>query len=239
VTFSRGDRSAQRSRRKDRYRGCCVCGEPNAKRCADCRAVEPILAREWPLSLSLFVDGSFVRAGIDPRDLSHAHLPRPRRPRYAALRAQVQAEHPSWGEKRVDAVMFSALGGDPRAAGPGYGGAGLVLATATGEVLATRSCAFPADHSADAELHAVIRGARWAPGAVIYTDSESTCWTAIASNKNLDVRFVLEKDRGPAYELAHQLSVEGRLRQLRRSMEAPLEPETDLVIDPDQERKET
>lgn len=179
MKIGKGDIQAQRRRRKARYRGCAVCGEPNAKLCADCRAIEAVLATEWPPSLSLFVDGGFVTLS---------------------------------GERHDD--------------GPGHGGAGLVIATSVGKVLAARSCAFPAQSSSDAEFQAVIRGARWAPGVVIYTDSESTCWAAISSNSNLDVCFLRDHERGPLHAMAHQLSVEGRQRQAIRSSEAPcLEPQ--------------
>jgi hypothetical protein len=65
--------------------------------------------------------------------------------------------------------------------------------------------------SSDAELHAVIRGARWAPGVSIYTDSESTCGTALLSNNRLDVRFLRAHERTRVHELAHQLSIDGRI----------------------------
>lgn len=170
MKIGKGDIRAQRRRRKARYRGCAVCGDPSAKLCADCRAIEAVLAAEWPPILSLFVDGGFVTQS---------------------------------GERDAEE--------------PGHGGAGLVLATSVGKILAARACAFPADSSSDAEFQAVIRGARWAPGAVIYTDSESTCWAAISSNGNLDVRFLRDHERGPLHAMAHQLSVEGRLRQAIRS----------------------
>lgn len=99
--------------------------------------------------------------------------------------------------------------------GPGHGGAGLVLVGPSKEILASRSCAFSASSSSDAEWHAVIRGARWARGVIIYTDSESTA--TIAMNKDYDVRFLREQDRGEAHDLAHRLSVEGRSRQELRA----------------------
>jgi len=111
---------------------------------------------------------------------------------------------------------FVTLSGDRADGGPGHAGAGLVLTRESGEVLASRSCAFFAESSSDAELQAVIRGARWARGVVIYTDSESTCDAAMGSNKDLDVRFLDHANRRSAYALAHQLSVEGRTRQAQR-----------------------
>jgi len=115
---------------------------------------------------------------------------------------------------------FVTLSGDRADGGPGHGGAGLVLARETGEILATRSCAFFAVSSSDAEFQAVIRGARWVRNVVIYTDSESTCKIATASNQDLDVRFLELSDRRSAHALAHQLSVEGRIRQAQRTISA-------------------
>jgi hypothetical protein len=218
VNRNRGDRAAQRARRKARYKGCRVCGEPNTQHCVLCRSVEAIVADYQQLAdLRLFVDGSFIVAGTDPRDLPHASRPRVRRPRFDILRDQLHREHPTWTPAQIDAALLEALGGNPVMMGPGHGGAGLVLATIDGKILASRACAFAAENSSDAELLAVIRGARWVPGVVIYTDSESTCLVAAAMNHRLDVRFARPEDRGEAHELAHQRSVEGRSRQQLRS----------------------
>lgn len=141
-----------------------MCGIPNAKWCAECRAVVDVLRLHWPPALSLIVDGGFM-----------------------------------------------SVSGERSESGVGYGGAGLVLVDAVGAVIASRSCGFMAEGSSDAELHAVIRGARWTPGVTIYTDSESTCRTARSSNNCLDVRFLHPRERTHAHELAHRLSVEGRI----------------------------
>jgi len=213
VTPGKGDVRSQRQRHRSRYRGCRVCGEPREKWCVDCRAVEAVLATEWAPNLSLFVDGGYLPAGVDHRD-----RPRFGRARYAALRGRIVTDHPDWDAGAVEVELASALGVDVTVdEGPGHGGAGLVLVGAAGTVLAARSCAFPATSSSDAEFQAVVRGARWAPGAVIHTDSESTCWATISSNRNLDVRFLPERDRGDAHALAHRLSVEGRLRHAARA----------------------
>lgn len=101
----------------------------------------------------------------------------------------------------------------------GIAGAGLVLVLGKpldGEIITYRSCSFIAQGSADAELHAVIRGARWAPGVTIYTDSEHTPPIAMSSNPALEVWFLDRAHRGPAHRLAHSLSVEGRLRAEER-----------------------
>jgi len=192
---------------------CWICGDPGEKRCRSCRAVEAVVGVHWRSGLSLFVDGSFVTASGE-RD---RRAPRVHRARYAALKDRIAREHPDWGPPHVDAALTEALvGTDLRDAGPGHGGAGLVLAAPTGEILASRSCTFSAESSSDAELSAVIRGARWAPGVIIYTDSESTCWAALSSNDKLVVRFLREHDRGVAHAFAHQLSVDGRLRHASR-----------------------
>jgi ribonuclease HI len=163
MQVGKGDVPSQRQRRKKRYRGCRVCGIPNAKWCAECKIVVDVLRQHWPPALSLIVDGGFV-----------------------------------------------PLSGERSESGIGYGGAGLVLVK-DGSVIASRSCGFMADGSSDAELHAVIRGARWAPGVSIYTDSESTCGAALLSNNHLDVRFLRASERTRAHALAHQLSVDGRI----------------------------
>ena len=93
---------------------------------------------------------------------------------------------------------------------PGYGGAGLVLLDAGGLVLAQQSCGFAAQHSADAEFQAIVRGARWMPLVSIYTDSQSHAARA-RGELSRDVQF-LPIRRYPCYQLAHDLSVQGRLR---------------------------
>lgn len=170
MQVGKGDVASQRKRRKSRYRGCRVCGIPNAKWCAECRVVVDVLSLHWSPALSLIVDGGFM----------------------------------SVSEERSDA-------------GVGYGGAGLVLVDAVGAVIASRSCGFMAEGSSDAELHAVIRGARWTPGVTIYTDSESTCGTVVRRGGQLDVRFLHPHERTHAHELAHRLSVEGRIALAERS----------------------
>jgi hypothetical protein len=184
---------------------CRICGELGAMRCDSCRAVEPLL--KLPLSkLMLIVDGSYV----EPRD---------DRLRYPALRERIGRDHPGWDETAVDAELRWALVGDvPFSTDPGHGGAGLVLVKASGKILASRSCSFPADNSSDAEFQAVTRAARWTPGIAIYTDSESACRAAEAAG--LNVRFLPEGARGEAHALAHQLSVDGRLRHMNREPRA-------------------
>lgn len=93
---------------------------------------------------------------------------------------------------------------------PGYGGAGLVLLDAGGVVIAQQSCGFAAQHSADAEFQAIVRGARWMPLVTVYTDSQSHI-ERVRGEFGRDVRF-LPIRRYPGYELAHDLSVNGRLR---------------------------
>jgi hypothetical protein len=220
--IGKGDVAAQRRRRKARYRGCRICGELRVKWCGDCRAVATVLAGRPLENLALFVDGSYVTAS------GERARPRASRQLYAPLRHAIMREHPDWDIARVESALVEALVGFTPDDRPGHGGAGLVLATIivgpiAGEVLATRSCAFVADNSSEAELQAVIRGARWVPGVPIYTDSESTCWAAISSNRDLDVRFLSENDRRPAHAKAHELSVEGRSRQLTQAAAASVQ----------------
>lgn len=208
---NKGDVRGQRKRRKDRYQGCRICGVSEAKWCAGCRSVDTILALHARATLSLYVDGSFVTASGE-RD-----RPRVGRGKYAALRDEIVRTNPDWTAMQVDVALREALIGKQLDDRPGHGGAGLVLVTSTGVVIATRSCAFAADNSSEAERQAVIRGARWASGVTIYTDSESTCVAAASSNKALDVRFLPEAARTMPHEIAHTLSVEGRQRQSGKS----------------------
>ncbi len=108
----------------------------------------------------------------------------------------------------------------------GYGGAGLVLVRGgiDGEHLASRACGFLSSGSGDAELQAVIRGARWARGVTIYTDSDGTQNSALRMNRDLRVVYVPERERSAAFMLAHQLSIEGRVRDM------PVTPETASAI---------
>lgn len=92
---------------------------------------------------------------------------------------------------------------------PGYGGAGLVLVDLAGAVVASQACGFAAMHSADSEFQAIVRGARWMPEVSIFTDSQSHAMRA-RGELSRDVRFLPIK-RLPGYQLAHELSVKGRL----------------------------
>jgi hypothetical protein len=85
-----------------------------------------------------------------------------------------------------------------------------VLLDTGGIVIAQQSCGFAAQHSADSEFQAIVRGARWMPIVSIYTDSQSHAERA-RGELSRDVRF-LPIRRYPGYELAHDLSVQGRLR---------------------------
>jgi hypothetical protein len=106
---------------------------------------------------------------------------------------------------------FVPWNGERDARTNGAAGAGLVLVNSTtNEIVAKRSCGFEARHSNDAERQAVIRGARWIPGVVIYTDSEGMI-TKLRNETLRDIRFLPRPWRGlHTYGLAHQLSVQGR-----------------------------
>lgn len=169
---SKGDVRSQRQRRRDRYRGCRVCGL-RGEHCAECDEGIRLVRAHAGQELSLVVDGSFVPLAPD----------------------------------RADRAI-------------GHGGAGLVLVLGpvmTGEVLASRACGFDAVDSSDAECHAVIRGARWAPGVPIYTDVNTFPSKFAEINPKLVVHHLMSHERCPAHHLAHRLSVEGRCRQAPES----------------------
>jgi hypothetical protein len=158
VQVGKGDISAQRRRRKDRYRGCRVCGLRYAQ-CTECALGAQLVAIHGYANLALVVDGSFV-------------------------------ESPD---------------------GEGRGGAGLVLVRDK-EILTSRACGFDASSSSEAEFHAVIRAARWAPGVAIYTDARELPDTMLRVNPRLAVHYLEPRYRAEAYALAHRLSIEGRCR---------------------------
>jgi len=106
---------------------------------------------------------------------------------------------------------FLTFSGERNVSEPGFGGAGLVLINAEGKVIATKSCGFEAEHSADAEFEAIRRGGRWMPIVTIYSDSQSHV-ERMRGEMSRDVRYLKKKQRFEAFELAHKLSVEGRLR---------------------------
>ena len=106
---------------------------------------------------------------------------------------------------------FIPWSGERSDKGPGYGGAGLVLIDHVGAVLETRSCGFEAEHSADAEFQAVVRGARWIGIVSIFTDSQSHAMRARGELAR-DVQFLRKRDRLDYYQMAHELSVIGRGR---------------------------
>lgn len=89
------------------------------------------------------------------------------------------------------------------------------------EILASRACGFLAESSSDAERHAIVRGARWAPGVAIYTDARQL---PDLKTPSLVVHYLPPERRTAAHYLAHRLSVEGRCR------DAPPEAQTDLEI---------
>lgn len=162
MKIGKGNIVAQRRRRKDRYRGCPVCGIRGVQ-CTECNRGKELVALHGRDRLALVVDGSFVEAAGD---------------------------------------------------GPGHGGAGLVLVDEhIDEIVASRACGFSAEGSSDAELHAVIRAARWAPGVAIYTDSRDLPAKVQSFNPRIAVHYLVPNDRGEAYALAHRLSVEGRCRE--------------------------
>ena len=206
MKIGKGDLRTQRQRRRDRYRGCPVCGVRGTQ-CTECRLGVQIVAVHGYANLALVVDGSFVAAGPNGREAPRVH-----RPRYAKLKDQIALLHPDWEAERVEAALIEALTGSPPQDGLGYGGAGLVLVRGD-EILASRACGFRASSSSDAEFHAVIRAARWAPGVAIYTDARDLPIKMTRVNPDLAVHYLDPRERADAYALAHRLSVEGRCRE--------------------------
>jgi hypothetical protein len=202
----KGDIRSQRQRRRDRYRGCRVCGVRSVQ-CTECDLGEQLVAIHGYASLALVVDGSFVPAGKDARNAPRVH-----RERYAALKVQIANDHPAWTADRVDAALVEALTGAPSTHELGHGGAGLVLVRGK-TILASRACGFRAASSSDAEYHAVIRASRWARGVAIYTDARDLPVKMSRVNPDIAVHYLDPNKRADAYALAHRLSVEGRCRE--------------------------
>lgn len=217
----KGDLRSQRQRRRDRYRGCHVCGVRGAQ-CTECGLGEQIVALHGYARLSLVVDGSFVPAVQPGKGAREA--PRVHRERYIKLKDQIANEHPDWTADLVEAALIEALTGAPPQDEPGHGGAGLVLVSNVSnghdQILASRACGFHAASSSDAELHAVIRASRWAPGVTIYTDARELPVKMARINPDITVHYLDPNKRGDAYALAHRLSVEGRCREAPETIPA-------------------
>lgn len=92
----------------------------------------------------------------------------------------------------------------------GRGGAGLVIArgSLTGEVVVHTFAAFNAKTSVEAEYQAIVRGARWAPGLVVYSDCVGAVYRAKVSGHT--ARIIPHNLRQPGHALAHKLSTQGR-----------------------------
>lgn len=89
----------------------------------------------------------------------------------------------------------------------GIGGAGIVLAL-DDQVIATKSCGFESIGSFDAEREAVIRAARWIPQRVcMLVDVEHG---TLGGEVGHDIIMVPKAQRGPLFDLAHELSANGR-----------------------------
>ena len=213
MKIGKGDIRSQRQRRRDRYRGCRVCGVRGAQ-CTECGLGEQLVAIHGYASLTLVVDGSFVPAGKDARNAPRIH-----RERYAKLKDQIANEHPDWTADCVEAVLIEALTGAPPHDEPGHGGAGLVLVRGD-EILGSRACGFRASSSSDAEFHAVIRASRWASGVAIYTDARDLPVKMARVNPDIAVHYLDPNARTDAYALAHRLSVEGRCREAPETIPA-------------------
>ena len=64
MRIGKGDIRSQRARRRDRYRGCPVCGLRGAQ-CTECGLGKQLVALHGPGDLTLVVDGSFVTSSQD------------------------------------------------------------------------------------------------------------------------------------------------------------------------------
>lgn len=64
MRVGKGNIRSQRARRRDRYRGCSVCGLRGTQ-CMECGLGEQLVAQYGSLSLTLVVDGSFVTEAQD------------------------------------------------------------------------------------------------------------------------------------------------------------------------------
>jgi hypothetical protein len=183
VRVGRGDIPRQRARRRNRYRGCPVCGLRGSQ-CTECGLGAKLVALHGLTDMALVVDGSFM--------------------------SPLQVDGPLVGPPQ-DSNGHGGTGLASPQDSSGHGGAGLVLLRGK-EVLASRACGFSATSSSDAELHAVIRAARWAPGVPIYTDVRELPAKMALINPALVVHYLAPGRRGVAYALAHRLSIEGRCR---------------------------
>lgn len=116
---------------------------------------------------------------------------------------------------------FTTQSGQRNINEPGYGGAGLVLVEdGTDVIVALRSCGFATGDSAEAEFQAIVRGARWIPNIAIFTDSKSHVERATGELRR-DVMFLSCRSRkqSSAHDIAHELSVEGRIRFSQQATE--------------------
>lgn len=94
-------------------------------------------------------------------------------------------------------------------------GAGLVLARAVDEVvIAVCAAEFDAKNNNEAEFQAIVRGLRWAPGLVAWSDS--TCAVAKAVSNKLNAQFIPDELRDPLHHLSHRLANAARQRDHAR-----------------------
>lgn len=120
---------------------------------------------------------------------------------------------------------------------PTIGGAGLVLANGspTGEIAGQRYCGFRCHGSHNAEYEAILRAHRWAPKALIYSDSKPIV-RSLQGRRNRpgpltgQIRYLEPHLRGNVYQRAHRLSVQGRKtlvnRELAEKQSCPGNPDT-------------
>lgn len=93
----------------------------------------------------------------------------------------------------------------------GHGGAGLVLVGPDDRLMGGKACGFDATSSSDAELQAMKRGARWAPHVCILTDDQGQSSRRVGEMRR-EIRWLPGRQRSKYFEMAHELSVQGRIR---------------------------
>lgn len=94
-------------------------------------------------------------------------------------------------------------------------GAGLVLAREYDEVvIAACSASFVASNSNQAEYEAIVRGFKWAPLNVVWSDSKEMIKYAI--KMGYPVELIKQDMRDPLHNLAHRLANVGRLGEWDR-----------------------
>lgn len=97
---------------------------------------------------------------------------------------------------------------------PRHGGAGMVLGTSTGVVIATCAASITAKDSTAAELEAITLGLAWAPLETVWSDCHGAIEKAL--EEGLPASFLPQKQRAPFHGIAHHLASAARIRDWAR-----------------------